>query len=197
VPLVTIALAALVVLVAEDRRLGFRRVGLAFVFSAIVTIVLVALLRGRVLDAAIDPDAAAAAYDTLTRYLSRALRAVVALGVVVLVAVWLVGGSSSAARARTWWDGVIGRAGEGREPEAIGAVPVWVAAHRGVLQVAATVVAGLAVVLWTRPTGLVVLVIGLLLVAALAVIAVMARLGERAATGPDGAEVAQAAQSAQ
>jgi hypothetical protein len=196
VPLVTIALAALAVLVAEDRRLGFRRVGLAFVFSAIVTIVLVALLRGRVLDAAIDPDAAAA-YDTLTRYLSRALRAVVALGVVVLVAVWLVGGSSSAARARTWWDGVIGRAGEGREPEAIGAVPVWVAAHRGVLQVAATVVAGLAVVLWTRPTGLVVLVIGLLLVAALAVIAVMARLGERAATGPDGAEVAQAAQSAQ
>ncbi len=197
VPLVTIVLAALAVLVAEDRRLGFRRVGLAFVFSAIVTIVLVALLRGRVLDAAVDPDAASAAFDTMTRYLSRALRAVVALGVVVLAAVWLVGGSSSAVRARTWWDGLIGRAGEDREPEAIGAVPVWVAAHRGVLQVLVTVVAGLAIVLWTRPTGLVVLVIGLALVAALAVIAVLARLGERAATGPDDADVAQAAQSAQ
>ena len=206
VPVVTLVLAALVILVVADRRRAVRRLGLALVLSTLVTVALVAVLRNRVLDAAVDQEAAAVTYDTLLRFLHRALRAVLVLGVVVLIGAWLVGPGGSAQRVRAWWADLVGRAGDLRDPDTTGPVPVWVAGHRSALQVVAVAVAGLAVVLWDRPTGWVIVVIALLLLVALGAIGVLARIGERAAPPPDetggssttsAAGVGQAAQSAQ
>lgn len=176
------------VVFAEDRRLGVRRLGIALVVPMVIALLAYAWVRSRYLGALPEdvhnPDAAAAIFDIVTRFVHRALRALLVLGVLALLGAWVVGPSSLAARVRSWWDALVGRAGEAGEGREVGAVPIWVAAHERTLMIAVAVLGGLALVLWTRPTGMVVLVLVILVLVAMGAIRLVATVARRAQTAP-------------
>lgn len=173
---------------AERRRRGVRRVGIGVVIAMVLTLLLLAWVRELYLSGLPDdvhnPDAAAAIFDILTRFLRRALRTVLVIGLVLLLGAWVTGPSSSAARVRDWWDTLLGRAtdaGGEREP---GAVLRFVAERERGLLIGAAVVGGLVLVLWTHPTGWVVLfvvIVTLLVMGAIRIGAEIVRRSDTAA----------------
>ncbi|MCH9836815.1 hypothetical protein K0U83_14195 [bacterium] len=172
------------VLLAENRRLGFRRVGIAIVAPMIIALVLYSWGRGQYndsLSASVrNPGAATAFFDTTTRFVLRSFRTLLVLGATFLIGSWVVGPSATAARIRAWWNQLLGRAGDAGSRHDVGAVPRWVATQQNTLTIATVSVAVIALVLWTRPTGLVLL---LLIAAALVIIGIIrlvAEVGRRA-----------------
>lgn len=169
------------VALAKDRRLGFRRLGLAVVISMVLAGLLYTFARNEYLTALADapnPDAARATFDILTRFLQRAIRTLLVLGVLTLLGAWVVGPSSAAARVRSWWDTLLGRASEAGADREVGPAPIWIAAHERSLQIAVAVLAVLFIVTWTRPTGLVILfiaIVALLLAGGIRLVAEVAR----------------------
>jgi hypothetical protein len=163
--LVALALASFIaaVFVAPDRRRGLQRVGIGIAVSMSVTLLLYAVARDRYLanlpDDVEHPDAAAAVFDTLTRYVQQGLRALLVLGAVLWVGAWLAGPSSSAAWIRGRWNALTRHRGEG-VAESGGAA--WVADHASELRAAIAGVGVLALVLWDQPTGKVVLLLSIL-----------------------------------
>ncbi|MGI9601712.1 MAG: hypothetical protein ACR2QE_07500 [Acidimicrobiales bacterium] len=184
-PLLAIVLLIGVVLTAERRRLGARRLGLAIVISMVVTLLLLVFVRDQYLSGLPDdthnPDAAAAVFDIVSRFVFRAVRALLVLGIAVLVGVWVTGPSSSAARVRTWWHTLLGRATDAGAERDLGPIPGWIAAHERALQFTAVGLAGLALVLWTRPTGVVVSFLVLIAALAVGAIRVLAEVGRHEA----------------
>jgi hypothetical protein len=178
--LVVLAIVALVgsVLVEKDRRRGIQRVGLAITIS--MAVMLLAYSIGREyyvshLPAEIrNPDAATAIFDIITRYVDRGIRALLVLGLVLFVGAWLVGPSRNAVRVRGWWEKVRARGSAEIAGEEPGALSTWVAAHANELRFAIVGIAVVALVLWDRPTGRVVLLLTILTALALGVIAVLA-----------------------
>lgn len=146
---------------AERRRRGVRRLGLGIVISMVLTLLLLAWARELYLSGLPDdvhnPDAAAAIFDILVRFLRQALRTMLVIGLVLLAGAWVMGPSSSAARVRGWWDTLLGRASESGADREPGAVLRFVAERERPLMIGAAVLGGLALVLWTHPTGWVVL----------------------------------------
>ena len=180
-----LALALLAaVLLAENRRLGFRRAGIAIVAPMIIALVLYAWARGQYNDSLSvnveNPDAATAFFDITTRFVLRSFRALLVLGLVFLLGAWVVGPSASAAKIRAWWDQLLGRAGEAGAEREIGPVPRWVAAHQRALSIATVVVAVLALALWTRPTGWVVILLVVAVLLVVGAIRLVAEVGRRA-----------------
>ncbi|MDH3705409.1 MAG: hypothetical protein OES57_05045 [Acidimicrobiia bacterium] len=177
---------------AERRRRGVRRLGFGIVISMMLTLILVAWARELYLSALPDdvhnPDAAAAIFDISIRFLRQALRTALVVGLVLLAGAWVMGPSSSAARVRGWWDTLLGRAsdsGGDREP---GAVLRFVAERERGLLIGAAVVGGLLLVLWTHPTGWVVLflvILTLLVMGAIRVGAEIVRRSDTAEPDPD------------
>jgi hypothetical protein len=180
-----IALAALAatVVFAERRRLGARRLGIGVVVSMVVALLAYNWVRQRYLAALPEevhsPDAAAAVFDILTRFVLRALRTLLVAGLLVLVGVWVTGPSTTAARVRAWTDQLVGRAGTAGEGRDLGPVPTWVAAHERALLIGVAVAGALTVVLWTRPTGMVVLLVVLAALAVAGLVRVLAAIGRR------------------
>ena len=182
--ILALALLAAAVLLAENRRLGFRRVGIAIVAPMIIALVLYAWARGQYagsLSANVEnPDAATAFFDITTRFVLRSFRALLVLGLVVLLGAWVVGPSASAAKIRAWWDQLLGRAGEAGAEREIGPVPRWVAAQQRALSIATVVVGVLALALWTRPTGWVVIFLVLAVLLIVGATRLVAEVGKRA-----------------
>ena len=110
----------------------------------------------------------------------RSFRALLVLGLVFLIGAWVVGPSGSAAKIRAWWDQLLGRAGEAGAEREIGPVPRWVAAHQRALSIATVVVAVLALALWTRPTGWVVILLVVAVLLVVGAIRLVAEVGRRA-----------------
>jgi len=172
--LLALALAALIgaALLAPDRRRGMQRVGIGIIISTGVTLLLYGLARDRYLAAlpstVRSPAAAAAAFDIATRYLERGIRAVLAVGVVLFVAGWLPGPSRSATwvRNHTKWATARGAPGDAADGEVEGA-PTWVGSHANELRATIIGAAILILVLWSRPTGKVVLLLSILVAAGL------------------------------
>jgi len=120
------------------------------------------------------PDAATSAFDIITRYVERGIKTLLALGVVLFVVAWLVGPSRRAVRLRAWWERLRARGSDelsGIEP---GPVSAWIAGHRNELRFAVVALAVIALLLWDRPTGRVVVLLTLLTVVVLAVIGLLA-----------------------
>ncbi len=182
--ILALALLLAAVLLAENRRLGFRRAGIAIVAPMIIALVLYAWARGQYNDSLSanveNPDAATAFFDITTRFVLRSFRALLVLGLVFLIGAWVVGPSASAAKIRAWWDQLLGRAGEAGAEREIGPVPRWVAAHQRTLSIATVVVAVLALALWTRPTGWVVILLVVAVLLVVAAIRLVAEVGRRA-----------------
>lgn len=177
-----LALAGTVVF-AERRRLGARRLGIGVVVSMVVALLAYNGVRQGYLSALPEevhsPDAAAAVFDILTRFVLRALRTLLVVGVVVLVGVWVTGPSTTAARVRAWGDELVGRAGTAGEGRDVGPVPSWVAGHERALLIGIAVAGALTLVWWTHPTGMVVLLVALGSLAAAGVVRVVAAVGRR------------------
>jgi hypothetical protein len=173
------------VLLAEKRRLGFRRLGIALVVPAVITLLLYSWSRGQYVGAlpsdVHNPDAATAFFDIMTRFIPQALRAILVLGVIVLLGAWVTGPSRWAAEVRSWWDSLLGRAGDASGDGEAGAIPQWVAAHQRPLYIATVVLGILALVLWTRPTGLVVVFLAIVFLLIIGGIRLIAEVGKRTA----------------
>ena len=189
VPLAGIALLVAAVLVAADRRKGLRRVGLALMISSLVTLALLAVARSRVLSASVDEAAASAVFDSLTNFLIQALRSMLVLGIIVLLVAWVLGSSKSAGKTRAWAHALIGQASTVEDASAVGKFPITVARHRVGFLTAALVMGALALVLWTHPTGWVVIFIAIITLLAVAAVEVLARIGQQAVGVVDSIDV--------
>jgi hypothetical protein len=140
-----------------------------------------AVFRSLYLDAvpaAVLPhDAAAVLYDTIVRFLRAGLRSVLVLALVVAAAGFLTGQSSTAVRTRQGLAGGLGWLRGSAEHAGLGTGPVgsWVYANKKILRIGAVVLASLALVFWSRPTGKVVIFLAALLLVALALIELLGR----------------------
>ena len=187
--ILAVALLAGAVLFAERRRLGGRRLGLAVVVSMLLALLAYAWARDQYLASlpadVHNPDAAAATFDILTRFVQRAFRALLILGVLVMLGAWVVGPSTTAAKIRAGWDTLLGRAVESGADRELGPIPQTVANHERALLLATAALGALILVLWTHPTGIVVLVIVVVTLLALGAIRLLAEVARRADTTPE------------
>ncbi len=169
-----------------DRRRGLRNVGLGTALSMLVLLLAFGVGRELYLSnlptGVERPDAAAAIFDTLTRFILQATRVLFAIGAVLLVGAWLAGPTATARRLREYWDRLLGRgsAAAGGAVE-LGPVPAWVARNLNALRGVTLVAAVLVLLAWNQPTGKVVLLIAVLTLVPLAVVQLLAGIASASA----------------
>jgi hypothetical protein len=174
-PFIVLFLAAVAVLVAPSRRRGLLFVALGIAASMVLLALVLVLARNWYLDngapKTMTPQEAVGVIATLLAPLRLAMRAVLALALVVAVAAFLTGPSGAARGVRSFFgsvqERVQGRLEGERSPSAVEA---WIGAHKMPLRIAVIVVAALVLAFWTYPTGAVVLGIALLVLICLALI---------------------------
>lgn len=188
VPLVVL-LAAAGILLARHRRRALARTALGVAFACLLGAIALAIARRYYLDhlpAQVEsPDAAAAVFDTLIRFLRTALRTAIALGIVLALGAYLVGpgrlpvairgGCEHAADAVAGW--------ADRHDVRTGRVGTWTLAHRKWLTLAAVLVVALAFAAWNHPTALLLLALVLILLGVLTIVALLAAGGRVTARG--------------
>lgn len=156
IPALALAALAASVFWAGDRRAALLRVGLAVAGVALLLRLGLSVGRSLYLDGvppSIAPEAAAAAaFDTLSRFLLDAVRALFGIGALLVVASWL-----SARRVRS------------------GPVVEWVARSRNLLRVGTVTVGALVAMSWSTPPASSVVRLVVAMVLALVLIEVMAR----------------------
>jgi hypothetical protein len=180
-PVVALVLLAIGIYVAKDHRRALVGAALGVAGGMVLLGLSLAVFRSIYLDAvpaAVLPhDAAAVLYDTIVRFLRAGLRSVLVLALVVAAAGFLTGQSTTAVRTRQSRAGGLGWVRGSAEHAGLGTGPVgsWVYAHKKALRIGAVVLASLALVFWSRPTGKVVLLLAGLLLVALALIELLGR----------------------
>jgi hypothetical protein len=122
-------------------------------------------------------DAAAAFYDTLVRFLRLGLRTVLVFGLVIALAGFFTGRSTTAVRARAGVRNGIGWLRGGAEQAGFRTGPVgeWVYTYKRVLWIAVIAIAALVLVFWDQPTGRVIVGITLAVLVALVIIEFLGR----------------------
>ncbi|MEU8691185.1 hypothetical protein [Streptomyces sp. NPDC048665] len=128
------------------------------------------------LPADVSQDAAGAVYDTLTHFLHTMVRMVVAIGVVIALAAWLTGPGRRAGLLRRLWTTGIGAVRGTADHAGLRTGPVgpFVRRHRTWITWALVVVALVVYLLWSYPTGWVVVGLTLCLLFLLAVLEFLA-----------------------
>jgi hypothetical protein len=184
-PILSVLLMAAGVFVARGRRRALIGVGLGVAASMLVLGIGIAIGRaiylGSVSASALPPDAAAALFDTLIRFIKDGLRLLLVLGLVVAAGAFFSGPSAAAVRTRGAFSAGIGwlRSSGERAGLSTGPVGTWTYQHRTGLRIGAVALAALIFVFWGSPTGLVVLLIAILLLAALGLIELIGRPAPR------------------
>jgi hypothetical protein len=117
--------------------------------------------------------AAGVIYDQVTSLLRNGLRSVAVLGLLMALIGLLAGPSAGAVGMRGLVSGGAGAIGRG-SGLSTGPVGGFVGAHKVALRATVALVAAVAAVFWTRPTGLVLIVIALVAALLLVVIEVLA-----------------------
>ena len=171
-PIATLVLIAAGVYIARGHRRALIGAGLGFAASMLVLGAALLVARGIYLNSVpnsvFPSDAAAAAFDTLVRFIKIALRALLVLGLVVAIAAFFTGPSVTAVRTRAafvkGFDWIRAR-GE-RRGVSTGPAGRWTYAHRHALRICAVGLAAIIFVFQGRPTAgsVIVLVIVLLVV---------------------------------
>jgi hypothetical protein len=186
-PVIVLILLVLGVYVARDHRRALVGAGLGVALGMLALGLGLAVFRSIYLNGVpaevLPHDAAAVLYDTIVRFLRTGLRTILVLGLVVAAGAFLTGQSVTAVRSRHSLAHAIGWLRGGAEQAGLrtGPVGTWVGAHKRALRIGAVVLAALALVFWSRPTGKVVIGLTLALLVALAIIEFLARPPERAA----------------
>ncbi|WP_457029507.1 hypothetical protein [Kitasatospora sp. P5_F3] len=182
-PVLTVVLGAIGVLLARRRRRALVTTALGAAGASLILVVGLVVARHYYLDhlpaQVQSPEAAAAIFDTLLRFLRVSARTVIALGVVVALGAYL-SGSGRLPRA------VHGRADRMADSAArwggahgvhTGRVGTWTDSYRRWITLGVLLVLALVLALWSYPTVLTVLLLVLILLAVLAVIALLAATG--------------------
>jgi hypothetical protein len=175
-PIVTLVLLGLGVLIARRPRRALIGAGLGLAASMLVLGAALLIARNLYLNAVpagtLPPDAAAAAFDILIRFIKTALRTLLLVGLIVAAGAFFTGPSPAAVRTRHALSSGLGRIRHGGES---GPASQWTYAHRTVLRIGAVAVAAVVFVFWGQPTAAVVVVIVILLLAVLGLIEVIGR----------------------
>jgi hypothetical protein len=122
-------------------------------------------------------DAAAAAFDTIVRFIKQGLRVLLVLGLVVAAAGFITGPSVTAVKTRQAFRTALGVIRGTGERAGLSTVPTgeWIYRHRTPLRGGAVAIAALAFIFWSNPTGLVVLLIAIVLAVLLGMIELVGR----------------------
>jgi hypothetical protein len=118
----------------------------------------------------------------------QAVRTIFAVGLVLFVGAWIAGPSAAAVKVRSAWDNVLGRGGSAAGAAVdLGPVPVWLSRHLNAVRGGIVALAVLVLVWWDRPTGKVVLLLGLATLVPLAIVQLLANAAPRHddGQGPD------------
>ncbi len=176
-----LTVAALVgaVVVSVRRRRTVLVLGVAIAAVALVTLAGLDFLRSEIVDRISEDQpraAVAAAYDTVLRGFKTQSNLLVVLGLLLTGGAWLVGPSRWAIRIRTFTQDQLRGRGAAFAPSSgvLGTIRRTLAEHRGAFHAGAVIVGLVVLVLWERPTVLVLLIVALLVLGAVAAIEVFA-----------------------
>jgi hypothetical protein len=180
-PIAALVLIAAGVYIARNHRRALIGAGLGFAASMLVLGALLLIFRGVYLNSVpnsvFPSDAAAAAFDTLVRFIKIALRALLVLGLVVAIGAFFSGPSVTAVRARAGvrsaFDWV--RSSGERRGLSTGPAGRWTYSHRRALRICAVSLAAIIFVFQGRPTAGSVITIAILLLVVLGLIELIGR----------------------
>jgi hypothetical protein len=180
-PIAALVLIAAGVYIARYHRRALIGAGLGFAASMLVLGAALLIARGIYLNSVpnsvFPSDAAAAAFDTLVRFIKTALRALLVLGLVVAIAAFFTGPSVTAVRTRAGfvkgfnW---IRSTGE-RRGVSTGPFGRWVYTYRTALRICAVALAAVIFVFQGRPTAASVIVLVIILLLILGLIELIGR----------------------
>lgn len=180
-PVVALALFAIGVAAARDRRRALLRGALGVVAAMLLLGVVLALLRTWYVETTpagiLTAEGAGNVFDALAAPLRTGLRATAVLGLVVALAAFVSGPSAAASALRVRAArGVASLQGSADAAGwRTGPVGPWTYRHRQGLRLAVLLAAGLVVVFWTRPTGWVVLGTAVAALLAVGIVSFLAR----------------------
>jgi hypothetical protein len=180
-PVVALFFLAIGIYVAKGHRRALVGVGLGLAGGMLVLGLGLALFRTIYLNelplGVLTRDAAAAFYDTLVRFLRLGLRSVLVFGLVIALAGFFTGRSTTAVRARAGLRNGIAwlRGGAEQAGFRTGPVGAWVYTYKRVLWIAVIAIAALVLVFWDQPTGRVIIGITLGVLVALVIIEFLGR----------------------
>jgi hypothetical protein len=180
-PVVAVFFLAIGIYVAKGHRRALMGVGLGLAGGMLALGLGLVLFRTIYLNelplGVLTRDAAAAFYDTLVRFLRLGLRTVLVFGLVIALAGFFTGRSTTAVRARAGLRKGIGwlRGGAEQAGFRTGPVGAWVYTYKRVLWIAVIAIAALVLVFWDQPTGKVILGITLGVLVALVIIEFLGR----------------------
>ncbi|MEU6092608.1 hypothetical protein ABZ865_38710 [Streptomyces sp. NPDC047085] len=174
-PILAVVLTAAGVLTATHRRRALIAAALGFAVATLLLGLALTVFRTVYLDAlpsGVSQPAAATVYDTLVRFLRTSVRAVAALGVIVALAAWLTGPGRSARAVRQVWHAGVAASRTQTDRLGLRTGPVGPCVHRYRAWITWLLVAAAAVtfILWSNPTGWVVIGLALALLFALTVV---------------------------
>jgi hypothetical protein len=180
-PILSLLLIAAGVYIARYHRRALIGAGLGFAASMLVLGAALLIFRGVYLNSVpnsvFPSNAAAAAFDTLVRFIKIALRALLVLGLVVAIAAFFTGPSVTAVRTRAGFvkgfDWV--RSSGERRGVSTGPAGRWTYAHRNALRICAVALAAVIFVFQGRPTAASVIVLAIILLLVLGLIELIGR----------------------
>jgi hypothetical protein len=200
-PVIALILLALGVYVAKSHSRALVGAGLGLAAGMLALGLGIALFRTIYLNAlplgVLTHDAAASFYDTLVRFLRLGLRTVLVFGLIVALAGFFTGRSTTAVRARAGVSRGIAwlRGGAERAGFRTGPVGAWVYTYKRVLRIAVIAIAALVLVFWDQPTGKVIIGITLCVLAVLVIIEFLGRPPSPVAAEPVESETPAPAES--
>ena len=171
-PILSLLLIAAGVYIARQHRRALIGAGLGFAASMLVLGAALLVFRGVYLNSVpnsvFPANAAAAAFDTLVRFIKEALRVLLVVGLIVAIGAFFTGPSTTAVRTRAGFVSAFDwlRSSGERKGLSTGPAGRWTYAHRRALRICAVSLAAIIFVFQGRPTAgsVIVLVILLLLV---------------------------------
>ncbi|MGW1977019.1 hypothetical protein [Streptomyces sp. NPDC001889] len=201
-PVLALLLLVAGVLLAVRRRRAVVAAALGAAFATALLGLALTAFRGIYLDrlpSGVSQPAAEAVYDTFVRFLRATVRMVVTLGVVLALAAWLTGPGRHAVRVRGLWrSGIVAVRGVAdRAGLRTGPVGPWLRRWRRWVVWVLVAGAVLAYLLWSHPTGWVVVGLALALVLAVAVVDFLAAEGGVSGESPDTPDTPDSARSAE
>jgi hypothetical protein len=170
-PILSLLLIAIGVYVNRNHRRALIGAGLGFAASMLLLGAALVLARGAYLNSVpssvLSSDAAAAAFDTLVRFIKEALRVLLVVGLLVAAGAFLTGPSVTAVRTRAGFSHGLAWIRSSGEQHGLSTGPFgrWTYAHKMALRICAVGLAALIFVFWGQPTvGVVIGIVVLLLV---------------------------------
>lgn len=175
-PILTFLFIGAGVYIAKSHRRALIGAGLGFAASMVVLGAGLQIGRSIYLNSVpqsvLPSDAAAAAYDTLIRFIRDGLRAMLVVGLIVAIAAYFTGPSPTAVKTRrtivSWFNWI--RDLGARKGVSAGPAGAWTYVHRKGLRVGAVALVAIIFVFWGQPTPALGIVLGIVLLVLLGLI---------------------------